>query len=507
MHGNSPQTLASLFSEPGPEVELALRTCIEAHLSRDVVGAVAPVGSEAFASASIPELGVDVVTYLAFLARDVLPHSVKTDHPRFIGHMTSALPAFVHPINRLMTLLNQNVVKIETSNAFTFLERQALAMLHRLVFQRDDAFYADHAQASGSTLWIMVSGGTLANLAALWCARNARLPGVNELGLVDGVRRAGYERAVVISSRLAHYSIGKAIDVLGLGAANHLVVPVDINGQIRLPALRDVLARCRDEHTAVIATIGVAGATETGQVDPLPEMAALCAEFGCHFHVDAAWGGPVLLSHEHCHRLAGIELADSVTLDGHKQLYLPMGLGCVVFRDPKLADQIEKSASYIIRAGSMDLGRRTLEGSRPAMALQLHAGLHVMGRSAYGEAIDGGIARASAMAELIRQSSSFELLHEPVLNIVAYRYAPVGIQATQERWNELNTRLQERQSHAGNGFVSRTTLFHTGHGEGIPIVALRSVLASPRTTVDDIASVLAEQLALGDALCRELGFG
>ncbi len=121
-----------------------------------------------------------------------------------------------------MSALNQNVVKLETSDAFVYQERQAIGMLHRLVFGREQSFYDTHVQLAESTLGTIASGGTLANVSALWCARNRRLgpkpgfAGIHQAGMSDALRAYGFRRAVVIGP-LMHYSFGKAVDLLGIG--------------------------------------------------------------------------------------------------------------------------------------------------------------------------------------------------------------------------------------------------------------------------------------------------
>lgn len=456
-----------------------------------------------------PTLAAD---YVARVVAPVVEHSINTASPRFIGHMTTALPYFVRPLSRLVVGLNQNPVKIETAKSVTPLEREALATLHRLVFDREAAFYREHAQARERTLGILTGGGTAANLTALWIARNTALgprgdfAGVEREGLAAALVDRGHRRAVILGSALMHYSLDKAADLLGIGTSGLCRVEVDARGRVRVDRLRRALEEHRARGDLVLAVVGVAGATDTGSIDPLDELAALSAEEGVHFHVDAAWGGPLLFSRRHRSKLAGIERADSVTIDGHKQLYLPMGIGAVVLRDPDAARAIEKQAPYIIRRGSPDLGRRSLEGSRPAMSLLLHAGLHLIGREAYEALIDAGVARAQAMAASIRRRPAFELLGEPDCNIVNYRYLPSAHRAGAARpaqadgaaVDAINLRLQEAQWRGGRSFVSRTTLAHTGHGA--PIVALRAVLANPLTTVQHLDEVLDEQESLGRAL-------
>jgi len=163
-------------------------------------------------------------SYLDYLASNVISHSTHTSSPRFIGHMTSALPYFVRPLARLMTAINQNVVKTETSKAFTPYEREALAMIHRLIYNFSDDFYDQHIQQRESTLGMIVSGGTVANITALWCARNSALRAKNDFlgieneGLLAALEFYGYTDAVVIGSALMHYSFEKAADTMGIGS-------------------------------------------------------------------------------------------------------------------------------------------------------------------------------------------------------------------------------------------------------------------------------------------------
>ncbi|RME41056.1 MAG: putative pyridoxal-dependent aspartate 1-decarboxylase, partial [Deltaproteobacteria bacterium] len=258
-----------------------------------------------------------------------------------------------------------------------------------------------------------------------------------------------------------------------------------------------------------LAIVGIAGTTETGNVDPLNDLADIAAEVGCHFHVDAAWGGPTLFSRRHRHLLAGIERADSVTLDAHKQLYVPMGAGMVLFRDPASLRAIEHHATYILREGSKDLGSHTLEGSRPGKSMLVHAGLCIMGRKGYELLIDMGIERARQFAGLIRQHQDFELMTEPELNIFTYRYVPhwaaaaladaeakVRIEANRVL-DELTRQIQKRQREAGKTFVSRTTLQAPRYNRQM-VTVFRVVLANPLTTEEILQDILKEQVALAD---------
>ncbi|WP_193197112.1 pyridoxal-dependent aspartate 1-decarboxylase PanP [Nostoc sp. MG11] len=467
---------------------------------------------ETFGDSQVPINPANFDSYLDYLANNVINHSIHTSSPRFIGHMTSALPCFVRPIAKLMTAMNQNVVKIETAKAFSPYERQALAMMHRLIYDFSDEFYSEHIQNSQSTLGILVSGGTAANIIALWCARNKSLgaknnfAGVEKEGLAAALDYYGYQGAVVIGSELMHYSFDKAADLLGIGTNGLIKIPTNGNNQVDLPALRQTVADCHAKNLHIIAIAGVAGTTDSGNIDSLSDIAEIAQAANVHFHVDAAWGGPLIFSEQHRQKLVGIEHADSVTIDGHKQLYLPMGIGMVFMREPYLASSIEKNASYTMRKGSFDLGKRALEGSRSGMALFLHAGLHLIGLKGYEFLIDAGIEKTQYMAAQITTMSEFELLSQPDINLLLYRYIPesfrelaVKKQLTEtdnQQINIFNERLQKTQRQAGRTFISRTTKTITCLEKEISVTALRAVIANPLTTKDDIDAVLNDQIQI-----------
>lgn len=473
-----------------------------------------------FADPHIPDNPTFVSDYTEFLKEKLVAHSVNTASPGFVGHMTSAIPYFMLPIARMLTALNQNLVKVETSKAFTPLERQVLAMLHHLVYGESDEFYARWMHDPTAALGAMCSGGTLANVTALWVARNRIGHSVGIDVAADGVGAAaaalGVRGFAVVVSRRGHYSLQKSVDVLGIGRHNLVAVDTDTHHHIDIPAVRRELQRLSESGVAPLAVVGVAGTTETGSVDDLDALADICEEARCHFHVDAAWGGPTLFSQRYRTLLRGIERADSVTIDAHKQLYVPMGAGMVLFKDPMAVRSIEFGANYIIRAGSKDLGSHTLEGSRPGNALLVHAGLSVIGKKGYELLIDRGIERAHHFASLIRASADFDIASEPELNICTYRYIPADVQdrlieagrsgdratldAIAAALDTATESLQKAQREAGRTFVSRTRLPDPNR-PGADMAVFRVVLANPLTTDDTLVDVLDEQRALA----RELG--
>jgi glutamate decarboxylase len=468
-----------------------------------------------FADSRIPEKPIFVSEHTQFLLDKVVARSVHTASPSFVGHMTSALPYFMLPLSKIMIALNQNLVKTETSKAFTPLERQVNGMLHRLVYNQDDEFYGRWMHNAEYALGAVCSGGTIANITALWAARNLMLPaegnfrGVAHDGLFRALRYYGYEGAAILVSRRGHYSLRKAADLLGIGRSNLIAIDTDENNRIDLDALRAACEDLQQRKQCIVAIVGIAGTTETGTVDPLEEMAEIARQYRTHFHVDAAWGGPTLFSNAYRQLLRGIEKADSVTLDAHKQLYVPMGCGLVLFKDPAKLKAIEHHAQYVIRQGSKDLGATTLEGSRPGMAMLVHSGLKIIAREGYQILIDQGIEKARDFAAMVDREPDFEVISWPELNILTYRYCPAyaaqalteGDQEQMDRINEVLDRItkaiQKIQREKGLSFVSRTRLEPIRYGSRSCVV-FRVVLANPLTTLEILRDILVEQRAIAE---------
>lgn len=512
------ESLLKIFTVPeGPDSTL---TKIDESLSRNlnqflrehIVAEEKPLREieKDFSSAQIPEQPEFVSDHTEHLLDTLVSHSVHTSSPSFIGHMTSALPYFLMPLSKIMIALNQNLVKIETSKAFTPLERQVLGMLHRLIYGQSDTFYDQWMHSANHSLGAFCSGGTIANITALWVARNKALrangsfKGVEKEGLFKAMKHYGYDGLAVLVSERGHYSLKKAADVLGLGQDGLVAVKTDANNRIIVDDLKAKIVELEKQNIKPIAVIGVAGTTETGNVDPLPEIAEVCQAHGCHFHVDAAWGGATLMSNHHRHLLNGVEMADSVTIDAHKQLYIPMGAGMVLFKDPDAMKSIEHHAQYILRKGSKDLGSHTLEGSRSGMAMLVYAAMHIISRPGYELLIDQSIEKARYFADLIKQQDDFELVSEPELCLLTYRYLPPFIREAlakaecsqkeqlNELINELTQFIQKRQRETGKSFVSRTRL-NPDQWQRMNTIVFRVVLANPLTTKEILSSVLDEQ--------------
>ncbi|EJL6777706.1 putative pyridoxal-dependent aspartate 1-decarboxylase [Vibrio cholerae] len=511
-------SLLKIFTVPeGPDSTL---TKIDEELSRNlnhflrkhIVAEEKPLKEieKDFSNAHIPEQPQFVSDHTQHLLDTLVSHSVHTASPSFIGHMTSALPYFLMPLSKIMIALNQNLVKIETSKAFTPLERQVLGMIHRLIYGETDHFYQQWMHSAEHSLGAFCSGGTIANITALWVARNNALkaegdfPGVEKAGLFKAMRHYGHEGLAILVSERGHYSLKKAADVLGIGQEGLVAVKTDAHNRICPHDLEQKITELKANKIKVFAVVGVAGTTETGNIDPLRTIAQICQREQIHFHIDAAWGGATLMSNRYRGLLDGVELADSVTIDAHKQLYIPMGAGMVLFKDPNAMRSIEHHAQYILRQGSKDLGSHTLEGSRSGMAMLVYASMHIISRPGYQLLIDQSIEKARYFADLIDAQTDFELVSQPELCLLTYRYLPAhvrmaleksqGVQRAQlnELLNELTKFIQKKQRETGKSFVSRTQL-NPHQWDKLATIVFRVVLANPLTTKEILHNVLNEQ--------------
>ncbi|NVI85498.1 aminotransferase class V-fold PLP-dependent enzyme, partial [Janthinobacterium sp. BJB401] len=474
-----------------------------------------------FGHAAIPDRPMPLDEYARSVNEQVIPNLIDVSSDRFIGHMTSKLPSFVTEIGRLITQLNQNMVKIETSKGMTFLERQVLASMHQLFFGLEDNYYAGYCQDPAHVFGVVVGGGSVANITALWYARNRALLGlgIQKSDLVrEGYQKSlaalGFERGVILGTRLLHYSIKKAIGVFGIGQESFIEVAQDDRQRMSMTDLERCIEVCRQKNYLILAIVGVAGATETGTIDPLEQIAAMAQRHGIHFHVDAAWGGAFQFSAKHRYKLAGIEHADSLTLCPHKQLFLPQGISLCLFRETSSVAAIATHAEYQAQQGSYDLGQYSLEGSRPANALFLHASLRLISKQGYAWLIDQSMEKTLRLVRAIEQSPCFELAGgQPELNIVNYRYLPSHLRGKKgqgytadehEAISDAVERIQKLQFDQGKTFVSRTRILLPAVAD-TPLSVFRVVLSNPLTTLASIKEVLDDQLRIAQELIEPKG--
>lgn len=477
-----------------------------------------PELAQIFSEIDIPKSGSNIEKVLDEMKKDIFHNSIRINHPRFIGHMTQALPWISILSDLFVAALNQNQVKLETALASSFVEKQILCWIHRAAYQNNDKFYQKLIQDPTQSLGSMVNGGTMGNLTALTVAREKKFPGIRKEGIFKALEKSGYSGVVILGSRMMHYSIKKVASILGFGEDSVISLPTDQNNRIRLDALEAKISELKNSNIAILALIGIAGSSETGNVDSLEEMGEIAQRENIWFHVDAAWGGALLLSEKYRTKLKGINTADSITLDGHKLFWVTLVHGVVLLKDPKDLLRLKHNANYIIRKGSVDLGQTTIEGSRRFDALKLWFALKIFGLDGYKMLLDKTMSLADQMKNMIKNSPDFELTSAPETCILTYRYAPEqtykdlkiaqyqGLKEEEKNLNlllnKVNIEIQKRQKKTGASFVSRTLLKLTSYS--VEIVVLRAILTNVLTTTEDLQKILNEQKTLGENILAEL---
>jgi len=473
--------------------------------------------AEIFNQTAMPENPHLIKDVLQEIKDKVTVHSVKVGSPYYIGHMTSAVPYFMIFLEMIIASLNQNQVKIETAKASSFVERELIAWLHRIIFNKSEQFYQRNIQNPRVALGNVTSGGTLSNLTALLVAREKALPadrgfpGVRKAGMARALRHYGFTRLVVLTSKRGHYSIQKAANLLGLGEENVIEIPVDADNRINIRRLKARIRTLKrnDEakatKTKIMAIVGIAGTTETGNVDNLKELGDIAVQEGAFFHVDAAWGGSAMIVDEYKPLFRGIEAADSVVVDFHKLLYCPMTMSIVVFRNERDLNHLKQVSQYVNRRESVDTGRFTIEGSRPFACLKPWASLKIMGKDGYKLLFQQAHEATLTFKRILEDAGDFEVLNDPELFILNYRFVPQFVMdqldALEEvknspadrtvkreakkketrinrTLNALNVQLQKSIRMDDTTFVSRTTIESTRYRPQ-KIAVLRAVLINP----------------------------
>ncbi len=405
------------------------------------------------------------------ILKHILTQSIHLHHPGYMGHQV-APPAPLATLAGFMGLfLNNGGAIYEMAPATSALERVVCHML-RPWFGMDEA--------DG----ILTSGGTIANLTALICARNVQMPGM--------VWHEGQtEKVAFMVSKEAHYCIDRAIRIMGWGSAGAVLVPVDENFRMRTDLLEEMYLESTRNGVKILGVVGSAPSTSTGIYDDLTEIGLFCRKHDLWFHVDAAHGGPAAFSESYRYLMRGVEMADSLVVDAHKMMMVPALTTLLLFRRPSDSYRtFSQKAEYLWQANDeewFNYGKRTMECTKLMMSARIFLMIKTYGIGVFGKYVDIVYDLARQMADYVLSCKEFELVVYPDSNIVCFRF----VDGHQSELDEINRRIRQQILEKGNFYIVQTTLYGR--------IWLRVSLMNPATTKQEIMTMLEE--------VRKIGYG
>ncbi|MEM6346256.1 MAG: pyridoxal-dependent decarboxylase [Bacteroidota bacterium] len=445
---------------------------VQKSLNRDTDEVLAWQTANAFWQKGIQALVDDPVQLL----QQIEDQSIRLHHPRYMGHQIAPVLPLTALAGLMSQLLNNGMGVYEMGMAGTIMEREVLEEVAAAIGYSEGY--------SG----IMTSGGTLANLTALLAARQVQSEhDIWEDGYLPG------ERLAIMVSEEAHYSVQRAIKIMGWGERGIVKIPVDEAYRLRADLLAPALDHARQQGLRVIGVVGSACSTATGSFDPLDAIGAFCEAENLWFHVDAAHGGPAIFAPENRSLLRGIEKADSVLMDFHKMALCPALCTALLFKDAKDSYQtFSQKAAYLWEDPSdqewYNLGKRTFECTKHMMSLAPFLLHRTYGFELVGTYVDQMFALGHTFGERLASADDFELLVKPACNIVCFRYCS----SSASNQNELNRAIRARLRDEGRFYIVQTEL----KGK----VYLRTALMNPFTEISDLEALMEEIRRIANSL-------
>lgn len=407
-----------------------------------------------------PEEGRDPIAVMERAVRDVLPVAARVDHPRFFAFVPSA-PTWPGVIADFLAA---------GYNTFqgTWLGSGGPSQLELVVID----WFRQWVGYPGSAGGLFTSGGSAAILDALVAARE---------------HHGAPERPAIFLSDQSHSALERAARIIGVRPQGIFRIASDSDYRLPVGALNETITRARADGFTPIAVCANAGTTNTGAIDSLQAIGRYCAEQRIWMHVDAAYGGFAVLCDRGRDLLAGIELADSISLDAHKWLFQPFEAGCVLVRDVATLERaFSVHPEYLqdTRLGmeQVNFADRGYQLTRSFRALKVWMSIQTFGLARFRQAIAQGIELADRAGRHVDQSDCLELLSPPSLGILCFRFRPSGAEWPPERLDRLNESLQARVIGSGTAMISSTRLRAT--------YSLRLCIMSHQTTWDDVRETL-----------------
>lgn len=404
-----------------------------------------------------------------------LKDSLSVHHPQCVAHLHCPSLVVSQAAEVLINATNQSMDSWDQSPSATIIEMKLIEWLRTQVgYQSGDA-------------GVFTSGGTQSNLMGLMLARDAFFArqghSIQQDGLVGNLKKIK-----VFCSENAHFSVQKNMALLGLGYQCVTLVKTDRFARMDLNDLAEKVALAKANGEQILAIVATAGTTDAGAIDPLRAIATLAAEHQIWVHVDAAWGGALLLSEKYRDYLDGIELVDSITLDFHKQFFQTISCGAFLLKEARHYELMRYQAAYLNSEfdeaqGVPNLVSKSLQTTRRFDALKLWMGLEALGQQQYAAIIDHGVTLAQQVAQYVDEHASLELVMQPQLASVLFRFRPQQLATANDATIALlNQRIGDALLESGRANVGVT--------EFNGVTCLKLTLLNPTVSLDDVKVLL-----------------
>ncbi|QCO21685.1 aminotransferase class V-fold PLP-dependent enzyme [Acinetobacter cumulans] len=434
--------------------------------------------------------GMGVQKSLDRMVELFLNKSLKVHHPHSLAHLHCPTMVTSQIAEVLINATNQSMDSWDQSPAGSLMEVQLIDWLRQKV-----GYGAGQAG-------VFTSGGTQSNLMGVLLARDACIAKnwKDENGNPwsvqrDGVPAEAMRNVKVICSENAHFSVQKNMAMMGMGFQSVVTVPVDANARMDMDALEKTMAHLRATGKIVACVVATAGTTDAGAIDPLKEVRAITNKYGAWMHIDAAWGGALILSNDYRSMLDGIELSDSVTLDFHKHYFQTISCGAFLLKDEANYRFMHYEAEYLNSAydeehGVPNLVSKSLQTTRRFDALKLWMTVEALGEELYGSMIDHGVGLTRDVADYITATDGLEMLVDPQFASVLFRVVPAGYPV--ELLDTLNQNVADELFARGEANIGVTKV-----GQ---VQSLKMTTLSPVATLDNVKNLLALVLAEADRI-------
>jgi|GEM_PF-1979814 L-2,4-diaminobutyrate decarboxylase len=423
---------------------------------------------------------------------------------KYIGHMLTLPSFFSVLVNPIIDAMNFDMSDDNVPDFIRGIEEQTVNWLAEMMGYKIPKTESKNKPVPGG---IMTNGGTVANFMAFLVFRNKYLASrgidFNTEGLLSLPEN---EKLTVFVSKEAHYSLKKIGEYIGLGSDNVVSVDVDENFSMDIQDLKSKINQAKSDGKIILGIIANAGSTSTGAIDPLEEIATIAKENNTWFHVDAAYGGACAITQRHKKlkkAMSAMKLADSITMDPHKLLYIPYNLGSFLVKDRKNLCYVKGIENF----EDVKLSGKTIQNSKRFDAFKLWTALKFMGVDNIAKLIDYTIDMTFYMHKLFENAEDFENLSDPQMNIFVFRYIPSELKKelekavtkknfervrdVNEQLNKLNVKLQEKLQEEGNAWLSYTIFGKSKYNKcykdsNTKLIAQRLVLMNPFVSTESL---------------------